>query len=114
MRRSIVSALSNVENLLCVEADNGAQGLQQFHRERYDIVVTDINMPLMDGLKLINCIRGGRAAVGPPIVVVTTESAQEDREKALGLGANAYLLKPVEPDLISNTVRQLLGLPEPL
>ena len=68
------------------------------------------NMPLMDGLKLVSAIRQTLGNRQVPIVVITTESAAEDRARALSLGANAYLVKPVQSKLVVDTVKGLLKL----
>src|SRR5690606_36154154 len=109
MRRSIALALQRIPALSCDEAQDGAEGLRKFSADAFDLVVTDVNMPLMDGLKLIHHLRtGGFRQV--PILVVTTESAAEDRQRALALGANAYLIKPVQARLVEETARELLSL----
>jgi two-component system chemotaxis response regulator CheY len=114
MRRSIIYALERLGSVLCVEAQDGADGLKKLTTEgRFDIVLTDINMPLMDGLKLISHIRQATDHRSVPIVVITTASAQADRERALTLGANAYLVKPVQTKQVQDAVRGLLKLAGP-
>lgn len=109
MRRNVVQALHRIA-IRCSEAQDGAEGLKRYTENRYDLVVTDINMPLMDGLKLISAIRQLPEGTKVPIVVITTEAAQEDRERALKLGASAYLIKPVQAKTVQDAVRDLLGL----
>lgn len=108
MRRSLIHALQRLGEVDFTEAEDGAAGLKQLARGRYDVILTDINMPLMDGLKLIHQVRQMREHQGVPIVVITTESAQADRERALALGASAYLVKPVQSQQVVDTVRALL------
>jgi two-component system, chemotaxis family, chemotaxis protein CheY len=108
MRRNIMFALHRMGISAVDEAQDGVEGLKKFGEARFDLVVTDINMPLMDGLKLVGHIRQGSDRPEVPIVVVTTESAEEDRQKAMNLGASAYLVKPVQAREIVDTVRQLL------
>src|SRR4051812_41244118 len=110
MRKSLVHALKRMSGLECDEAHYGADGLKKFTQARYDVVLTDINMPLMDGLKLVSHIRREGHNGQVPIVVITTESAAEDRQRALKLGASAYLVKPVQAKLVQDTVRELLKL----
>ncbi|XXF80523.1 response regulator [Myxococcaceae bacterium GXIMD 01537] len=111
MRRSIMYALQRLGGVVCVEAQDGAEGLRKLTSEgRFDLVLTDINMPLMDGLKLISHIRHATDHRGVPIIVITTESAQADRERAMALGASAYLVKPVQAKTVQDTVRELLKL----
>jgi two-component system, chemotaxis family, chemotaxis protein CheY len=110
MRRSIMYALQRLGGVVCVEAADGADGLKKFSQGQFDLVLTDINMPLMDGLKLISHIRQASANSNVPIVVITTEGATADRERAMTLGASAYLVKPVQAKVVLDTVKGLLNL----
>jgi two-component system chemotaxis response regulator CheY len=111
MRRNIVHALQRIEGMACLEAQDGAEGLKKLATDRFDLVLTDINMPVMDGLKLIALVRQGDSAHREvPIVVITTESAEEDRRRAMSLGASAYLVKPVRAQQVLSTVKELLAL----
>lgn len=109
MRRSLMYALQRLGTWLHTdEAQDGAEGLKKLTLGRYDLVLTDINMPLMDGLKLIRHLRQTDAYRTVPIVVITTESAVEDRTRAMALGASAYLVKPVQSKVVQDTVKGLL------
>lgn len=111
MRRSLIYALQRLGPWLHTdEAQDGAEGLKKLTLGRYELVLTDINMPLMDGLKLIRHIRRTDAYRTVPIVVITTGSAVEDRERAMALGASAYLIKPVQSKVVQETVKSLLRL----
>ena len=90
------------------EASDGVEALKKFTEGAFDIVLTDINMPQMDGLKLVSHIRTTLSNARVPIVVITTESAEEDRNKAMKLGASAYLVKPVQAKEVQDAVRSLL------
>ena len=111
MRRSLVFALQRLSGLHCEEAADGAEGLKKLSHARFDLVLTDINMPLMDGLKLIHHIRQSDAHRSVPVVVITTEAAAADRSRAMALGASAYLVKPVQATAVLQTVKSLLKLP---
>jgi two-component system chemotaxis response regulator CheY len=110
MRRSIMFALQRLGGVVCVEAVDGADGLKKMTQSKFDLVLTDINMPLMDGLKLISHIRQASEQREVPIVVITTEGATADRERAMALGASAYLVKPVQSKVVLDTVKDLLKL----
>jgi two-component system chemotaxis response regulator CheY len=110
MRQLLVFALSRVKQLKVTEADDGVDGLRKLATTKFDIILTDINMPIMDGLKLVKRIRTDAAHKDVPIVVVTTETADEDRHRALALGANAYITKPIQAPLVIAKVRELLKL----
>jgi len=110
MRQLLVFALARVKNLRVTEADDGVDGLRKLASARYDIIVTDINMPIMDGLKLVKRVRTDPVHKDVPIVVITTESAEEDRQRALALGANAYITKPIQAPQVIAKVKELLGI----
>ena len=110
MRQLLVFALSRVKQLRVTEADDGVDGLRKLAAGKFDIILTDINMPIMDGLKLVKRIRTDPVHKDVPIVIITTESAEEDRQRALALGANAYITKPIQAPQVIAKVRELLGL----
>ena len=109
LRRSVMYALQRIGDIVCVEAGDGAEAIKKFQASHFDIVLTDINMPVLDGLKLTAHLRSTNAEL--PIVIITTEAAEEDRERALKLGASAYLIKPVKAQEVLETVKKLLNLP---
>jgi len=108
MRQLIVFALARLKNLRVVEADDGVDGLKKLASGRFDIVITDINMPIMDGLKLVKRIRSDAIHKDVPIMIITTEGAEEDRQRALQLGANAYITKPIQAPQVIAKVKELL------
>ncbi|HET6413681.1 MAG TPA: response regulator [Anaeromyxobacter sp.] len=110
MRKQLSYALERVMGMEASEAGDGADAWRKLSRTRFDILITDINMPLMDGLKLVSLVRGGGPHQRVPIVVITTESAEADRRRAMALGASAYLVKPVQAQQVVDTVRILLRL----
>ncbi len=111
MRQLIAFALKRLRGIRIVEANDGVDGLKKLTTERIDIIFTDINMPVMDGLKLISLVREDESHKGIPIVVITTEGAVEDRERAIALGANDYITKPIQPNRILDVAKGLLGIP---
>lgn len=108
MRQLLVFALGRLKNLRVTEADDGVDGLRKLASARYDIILTDINMPIMDGLKLVKRVRSDPTHKDTPIVIITTEGASEDRQRALQLGANAYITKPIQAPQVIATVKELL------
>jgi two-component system chemotaxis response regulator CheY len=110
MRQLLVFALQRVRELEVTEADDGVDALRKLNGHRFDIIITDINMPIMDGLKLVKRIRSDDSYKDVPIIVVTTEGSQEDRQRALTLGANAYITKPIQGPQVVAKVRELLQL----
>jgi two-component system, chemotaxis family, chemotaxis protein CheY len=110
MRQLLVFALSRVKQLRITEADDGVDGLRKLAGGKFDIILTDINMPIMDGLKLVKRVRTDPVHKDVPIVIITTESAEEDRQRALSLGANAYITKPIQAPQVIAKVKELLGI----
>jgi two-component system chemotaxis response regulator CheY len=110
MRQLIVFALRRLQSLKVTEADDGVDALKKIQAGTFDILITDINMPIMDGLKLVSLVRKDEIHKGIPIIIITTEGAQEDRQRALSLGANAYITKPIQAPQVINTVKELLNL----
>ncbi len=108
MRQLLVFALRRLKDVEISEAQDGMDGLRRVTNEHFDIALIDINMPVMDGLKLISLIRGEESLKDIPIVVITTEGASEDRDRALALGANEYLTKPIQANRVLSVVRALL------
>jgi two-component system chemotaxis response regulator CheY len=108
MRRQLGHALQRAFGCAAAEAADGAEAWKLLAAGRFDIVLTDINMPVMDGLKLVALVRGGGPHRTVPIVVITTEGAEADRSRAMALGASAYLTKPVQSQQVVEAVRRLL------
>lgn len=111
MRQLIVYALSRVRGLAIIEAGDGVEALKHLATTRFDIILTDINMPIMDGLKLVKRVRSDEQLKALPIVIITTEGAEEDKQRALALGANSYITKPIQAPQVISTVKKLLNLP---
>jgi two-component system chemotaxis response regulator CheY len=110
MRQLLSFAVSMIDGMAVVEADDGMEGLKRLSQDTFDVVIIDINMPIMDGLKLIKHIRKDTVTKDMPILVVTTEGADEDRERAMQLGVNTYITKPVQATAVLVEVRKLLGI----
>jgi two-component system chemotaxis response regulator CheY len=110
MRQLLAFALKRLRGAEVVEAQDGMDGLRKVTSDEFDLALIDINMPVMDGLKLIHLIRQEPDLARMPIVVITTEGAQEDRERALALGANEYLTKPIQANRVLAVAKALLKL----
>ena len=113
MRQLLVAAVSRMKHVVVSEASDGVEALKRLANGRFDIILTDINMPIMDGLKLVKRVRMDAVHKDVPIVIISTESAEEDQKRALSLGANAYLTKPIQAPQVIAKVRELLGLETP-
>ncbi len=110
MRKQLSYALQRVMGMDATEAGDGADAWRKLSSASFDIVITDINMPLLDGLKLVALVRAGGAHQHVPVVVITTEGAEADRKRAMSLGASAYRVKPVQANQVVDVVRSLLRL----
>ena len=75
----------------------------------FDLVVTDINMPDINGLELVSFMKSSAKYRSIPLIIVSTERSERDRDKGLGLGANAYVVKPFEPEALREVARNLLA-----
>lgn len=108
MRQLLAFSLKRIRGVTIVEAKDGMEGLKKVTTETFDLALIDINMPVMDGLKLIHMIRTEENMEELPIVVITTEGADADKERALELGANEYLTKPVQGSEVLMVARKFL------
>jgi len=90
------------------EAGNGAIALRRMETVRYDLVLSDIRMPLMDGLEMVRRVRRDLGDAETPIVLVSTLGSEEDVQRGMQAGATAYVLKPLSPYHIKGTLRRLL------
>jgi two-component system chemotaxis response regulator CheY len=110
MRSLIASTLEELGELVKVdEAENGFEALRLLPRVDYDLILTDINMPDINGLELVSFVKRDERYAGIPLVIVSTEGSERDRDKGLELGANAYLVKPFDPVELRTLVVDLLG-----
>ena len=108
MRQLLVFALKRLKGVEIVEAQDGMDGLRKVTSDDFSLALIDINMPVMDGLKLISLIRAEPSLLSMPICVITTEGAVEDRERALALGADEYLTKPIQANRVLAVAKSLL------
>ena len=109
MRSLLASALEDLDVPVKVtEAESGFEALRQLPRARYDLILTDINMPDINGLELVSFIKRTEAYRQIPLVIISTEGSERDREKGLELGADAYLVKPFDPAELRRLAQTLL------
>jgi two-component system chemotaxis response regulator CheY len=110
MRQLLVFALARIKRIAVTEAGDGVDALRKLAANRFDLVVTDINMPIMDGLKLVKRIRSDEVHKDVPVIIITTEGSKEDRQRAMALGATAYITKPIQAPQVIAKVKELLEL----
>ena len=92
-----------------VEAVDGRDGLDKAREKHFDLVLTDQNMPNMDGLTLIRSLRALPSYARVPILMLTTESSDEMKSKGRAAGATGWLVKPFDPNRLTEVVRKVLG-----
>lgn len=109
MRQLIGFAMKRIPGSRVIEATDGVDALKKLSSETIDIILADINMPVMDGLKLVSLVRGNASYKNIPIIMITTEGAEEDKKKALAIGANAYLTKPVQTQELIRLVSSFIS-----
>lgn len=107
-RMLISLTLKKSDAIRIIEASDGTEAVKKLDSEPIDIVLTDINMPKMNGLELITHIRSNQAKQALPIIVITTMGEETDRDRGLELGANAYILKPISGAKLQSLVKELL------
>ncbi len=108
MRSLIASTLDAMDDFELFEAANGFEALRILPREKVDLVLTDINMPDINGLELVSFVRNNPHYKNTPLVIISTEGSERDREKGMALGADAYLVKPFSPEELQRLVAELL------
>jgi len=108
IRATIKIALSGA-GYSVAEADNGANGIAQANAGNYDLIITDLNMPVMDGLTMIEELRKLPAHTGVPIIFLTTESDEGMKQRAKAAGATGWLTKPFDPEQLVRIARKVLG-----
>lgn len=96
------------------EASSGFDALRLLPRGRYDLVITDINMPDINGLELVRFMRKSEVYRLTPVLLISTQSSERDRDRGLSLGANGYLAKPFSPEVLrKEALRHLANQPRP-
>lgn len=109
MRSMLVSTIDELEQFAIVEAASGFEALRLLPREPVDLIITDINMPDINGLELISYVRNNPNYRSIPLFIISTESGEKDLEKGLALGANEYLVKPFDPLQLRELILRYLG-----
>ncbi len=110
MRKIVERSLrqAGMDELVVREAGNGVEGLEILRAERFDLVLTDINMPSMDGLEFVRQIQEQQLAPGVPVIMITTESSEEHVKRAIQAGARGYIRKPFTAEQVKERVLPLV------
>jgi two-component system chemotaxis response regulator CheY len=109
MRRIVRGLLKEMGHLDCDEAEDGAVALNKLRGGRFEFVVTDINMPNMNGFELLEAIRKDAALQALPVLMVTAEARKEDIVRAAQLRASGYIVKPFSKAVLEEKVTKIMG-----
>jgi two-component system chemotaxis response regulator CheY len=107
--RDMVRAVLEADHHSVVEAPDGRQALAVAQEHAADLVITDVNMPVMDGLALVRALRERAEYRFTPILVLTTETGDDMKQRGRAAGATGWLVKPFDPERLRQTVRKILG-----
>ena len=106
--RILIERVLSTRGYYCLSASNGREALEILDRERVDLILTDLSMPVLDGYRTTQLIRSRPALVNVPIVAVTAYALNDENEAALQIGCNEYLTKPFKPRQLLEVVDRLL------
>ncbi len=90
-------------------AEDGLAALELMAKEQFDAIVLDINMPRMNGLEFLEKVKADDVYAPIPVIMLTTEGQEEDQDKAMDLGATAYIVKPFKPTLLLRIIDKTLA-----
>ncbi len=109
MRALIASTLEDLGDYEITEAASGFEALKILPARQFDLIITDINMPDINGLELVNFVKKHPTYKETPLIIVTTEKSAEDRKKGMALGADTYITKPFDAEDLQSAVKALLN-----
>jgi two-component system, chemotaxis family, chemotaxis protein CheY len=108
MRSYVATIIEGDTDLEIIEASTGFEALKTLPHHKFDAIVTDINMPDINGLELVSFLKNHPVYKAIPILIISTESADADRQRAAALGAEEYVCKPFEASELMGKLRRLL------
>ncbi len=109
MRSFVSSAIEGCGNYSVYESATGFEALKMLPRVSFAMIITDINMPDINGLELISFIRKNQQYKNIPLVIISTEGTEADKRKGMALGANEYLVKPFKPEDLQTIIKKYIG-----
>lgn len=108
IRSMIVSTLDPMGDFEFTESESGFEALKVLPRSNFNLIITDINMPDINGLELVSFIKKNESYKNIPLIIVTTEGSEYDVKKGMDLGADAYIVKPFDPKDLQDSVLKLI------
>jgi two-component system chemotaxis response regulator CheY len=109
IRSMIRVSLEEAGEYFAVEAGNGFEALKALPTRSFDLIITDINMPDINGLELIGYVKSNPTYRGIPLIIVSTEKSEEDKKRGMALGAVGYVEKPFRKEDLMTVVVRVLG-----
>lgn len=106
--RKLIGLFLKAKGYQVAFAENGLDGIEKIGMENPNLIITDLNMPYMDGIEFVKSVRADPARAELPILMVTTEADPEERERAMSVGVNGYLVKPVTAETVTQNIRHIL------
>ncbi len=106
--RQIVAFTLKQAGFAVLEGSNGQEGLAQLDTQRVDLIVTDLNMPVMDGITFVKNVRSRPNTKGVPVLMLTTESQDSKKKEGKAAGATGWLVKPFHPEKLLQTIARVL------
>jgi two-component system chemotaxis response regulator CheY len=106
--RKLLSLYLKGKGYEVVPAENGLDAIEKLGTESISLVVTDMNMPYMDGIELTKTLRSDSILKNIPIIMVTTEADDDEKKKAFDAGVDDYLVKPTNADAISDSIKRIV------
>lgn len=108
MRDFIVSTIQTVGKMFVVECGTGFEALKMLTKYQFDMIITDINMPDINGLELVTFLKNDQKYKHIPLIIISTEGSERDIKKGLSLGAERYLVKPFDTEELKKIVKEYL------
>ncbi len=106
-RSLVASALSDVDGVEVARVSSGVEAVKLVATDSFDLVLTDVNMPDINGLELLRFIKTNERLRALPVLVISTDAAEPERLRALSLGADGYLAKPFTPDQLREAIEKV-------
>ena len=106
--RDMVSYTLKGAGFEVLEAEDGLKALSVLANHRVDLIITDINMPNMDGVTLVKRVRAGGAHVSTPILILTTETSQDKRDQGKAAGGTGWIVKPFDPEKLISVIHRVV------
>ena len=107
--RKSISFILGQENFEVVEAENGADGLSKANADKFGLIITDINMPIMDGIQFIKELRNTAEHKFTPIIVLTTENQESKMQEGKAAGATGWIVKPFSSEKLIDDMKKIIG-----